>query len=125
MFRAWDIMNNSSTAELGFEVVDGVSPKVRSVSLTENPARNRTSFVINHDRPGSRVSVSLEVIDTNGRLLWNTLVNDNAHSGVSIIDWNVCSNSGQHLNPGMYIYKVTLVDTDGASLQECGKFVVI
>lgn len=125
VFRAWDIMNNSSTAELGFEVVDGVSPKVRSVSLTENPARNRTSFVINHDRPGSMVSVSLEVIDTNGRLLWNTLVNDNAHSGVSIIDWNVCSNSGQHLNPGMYIYKVTLADTDGASQQECGKFVVI
>lgn len=124
-FRAWDIMNNSSMDRLGFEVAEGVSPKVRSVSLTENPARSRTSFVINHDRPGSLATAMVEVIDANRRVLWNTLVNDNARSGVCIIDWNVCSSSGQPLNPGMYIYKVTLVDTDGASLQECGKLVVI
>lgn len=124
-FRAWDVLNNSSTATLGFEVKNGVNPTFSSVSLTENPVTDRTSFVIVHDRPGSLKSVTLQITDTGGRVLWNATRSDSGTTGVTVIDWNVMSDAGQHLQSGLYIYKVLLTDGDGGSESYCGKLVVL
>lgn len=125
MLRAWDVLNNSSVAYLGFEVVNGLSPQMLSVDLTDNPVRERTSFVITHNRPGSVASVTIEVADTGGRVLLRDSYTDYSASSVSMRDWNICGDSGQRLQRGLYIYKVTLEDTDGAAATATGKFVVL
>ena len=112
-FRAWDVLNNSSVAELRFQVVSGLQPRCFSVECTRNPATTSTTFIINHDRTGSLMDVELEVFDTSGRLLWKK-----AESGVSTdntytLDWDLTGSSGSRLRTGVYLYRV-LISTDGS-----------
>ena len=51
-FRAWDIMNNSSVQTLDFEVVNGLRPGLLSIMCSKSPARESTTFILSHDRPG-------------------------------------------------------------------------
>ena len=112
-FRAWDVLNNSSVAELTFNVVRGLTPRQFSVECTKNPATDYTSFVINHDRTGSQMDVALEVFDTSGRLLYS-----HSESGVSTdqtytLDWDLTVEGGSRLRTGVYLYRV-LISSDGS-----------
>ena len=62
-FRAWDILNNSSTATLDFVVAKSLQPTISSVGVSKNPAYNTTTFIVNHDMAGSKVDVCIEVFD--------------------------------------------------------------
>ena len=62
-FRAWDLLNNSSTKTLEFEVVRGLRPGLFSVICTQSPARESTTFVLSHNRPGSTLAVRMSVYD--------------------------------------------------------------
>ena len=123
-FRAWDILNNSSTAELTFEVVNGLEPTLFSVSCTDNPATTTTTFILNHDRRGSMVDVELEVFDMSGRLLWR-----HEESGVSTdntytMQWNLTVDGGQHLQTGVYLYRA-LIGSDGSQKASKAKKLII
>ena len=113
-FRAWDVHNNSSVAELAFTVVRGLEPNCYSVECTKNPARISTSFVINHDRTGSEMDVVLEVFDTSGRLLWAKQETGVSTDNTYTLDWDLTTSSGSRLQTGVYLYRV-LVSSDGSS----------
>lgn len=125
MFRAWDLLGNSSTKTIQFEVREGIRPQMLSVALTDNPARERTSFVITHDRPGSVESFELTVADSGGRVLWNGTYQDTSRSNISVFDWNLLSSSGQKLQRGLYVFKVVMHTTDGASCSASGKLIIV
>ena len=113
-FRAWDVHNNSSVAELAFTVVRGLEPNCYSVECTKNPARISTSFVINHDRTGSEMDIVLEVFDTSGRLLWAKQETGVSTDNTYTLDWDLTTSSGSRLQTGVYLYRV-LVSSDGSS----------
>ena len=104
MFRVWDVMNNSSVSVLEFKVVEGLKPEF-TVETTSNPARESTTFVVTHDRPGQEAEVTVRVFNTGGVLVWTGSTTRTSDSGVSMIQWNLCSSSGQRLQPGIYIVK--------------------
>ncbi len=62
-FRAWDVMNNSSTVTLDFNVDSSLSPDLINLTCTNNPAREQTTFIMRYDRPGTECSFMLEVFD--------------------------------------------------------------
>ena len=113
-FRAWDVHNNSSVAELAFTVVRGLEPNFFSMECTKNPARTSTSFIINHDRTGSTMDVALEVFDASGRLLWAKQETGVSTDNTYTLDWDLTTSSGSRLHTGVYLYRV-LVSSDGSS----------
>ena len=113
-FRAWDVLNNSSVAELTFTVVRGLEPHCFSVECTKNPATTNTSFIINHDRTGSEMDITLEIFDTSGRLLWTKQETGVSTDNTYTIDWDLTTNSGSSLQTGVYLYRV-LISSDGSS----------
>ena len=124
LFRAWDALNNSSTAELQFQVVRGLEPTLFNVDCTKNPAKTSTTFVISHDRAGSQVDVVLEIFDASGRQLWR-----HAETGISddqtyTIDWNLTTSGGHRLQTGVYFYRV-LLSSDGSTQASKAKKLVI
>lgn len=124
MLRAWDMMNNSSTVTIEFEVVKGLSPHVSNVTAIPIPAQDYTTFVFTHDRPENEVMVTLEVFDFSGRILWShselAVSTDNTYS----YTWDLCGSSGQPIGSGVYLYRVTMSSPSGKSQSKAQKILI-
>ena len=112
LFRAWDILNNSTTTELLFEVSEDAGSGEFNVTCTQNPASTNTQFVITHDRPGSELKVTLDVFDLGGRQLWRQTDTVMATNDTVTIDWNLNVAGGSRLHTGLYLCRLTLNDGD-------------
>ena len=123
-FRAWDALNNSTIAELQFQVVRGLEPTLFSVDCTKNPARTNTTFVIGHDRAGSQVDVVLEIFDASGRQLWRHSETGIAADQTYTIDWDLTTGGGHRLQTGVYFYRI-LLSSDGSTQASKAKKIVI
>ncbi len=124
LFRAWDILNNSSTAELSFRVVKGLEPTLFSVSCTDNPATTTTTFIVNHDRTGSPLDVVIEVFDMSGRQLWSHSESGVPSDGSYTTQWNLTIDGGRRLQTGVYLYRV-LVSNDGSTQASKAKKLIV
>lgn len=124
-FRAWDILNNSSTVSLDFNVVRGLTPKLFNVGITKNPASTSTTFIINHDRVGTTMDVDIDVFDASGRLLWTRHESGVSTSGAYTSTWNLCTDSGQQLQTGVYLYRVRVACEGSSQASKANKLVVI
>ena len=124
MFRAWDVMNNSTTVYLGFKVVSDLKPKF-SIDVTASPARESTAFVITHDRPGQNASVTIQVSSSDGMLQWTKTCRDESGSGVTVVDWNLHGNSGHRMQPGLYIVRAVVGTDGGGSSSATCKLVIV
>ena len=124
-FRAWDILNNQSTAELAFKVVKGLSPTIGNISVSENPAKSSTTFIVTHDRSGSRLDVDIEVFDMSGRLLWRHSDSGVQNTGTFTYEWNLTTDNGGQLQTGVYLYRVRLSSDGSGSTSKAKKLIVI
>ena len=124
MLRAWDVMNNSTTVYLGFKVVNDLKPKF-SIDVTASPARERTAFVITHDRPGQNANFTIQVMSSDGTIQWMTTQKDDSGSGVTVIDWNLHSNAGHRLRAGLYIVRASVGTDGGGSSSATCKLVIV
>ena len=124
LFRAWDTMNNCSTAKLTFNVVKSLSPTIYSVDVSKNPASTSTTFIISHSLAGCAVDVTIDVFDMSGRQLW-TASNRGSQTGVYTVDWNLTQDNGQRLQTGVYLYRVRMSADGSAVASKAKKLVVI
>jgi hypothetical protein len=105
MFRAWDVMNNSSVAYLNFVVSNSAKPQIFDVTASVNPAVTSTTFIISYDRPSAEATFSLEVFDYSGRKLFEKTETGSSSSGYYNMTWNLDTNSGGRLPAGIYLYR--------------------
>ncbi len=125
VLRAWDVLNNSNSATLGFVVVNNLKPKICNIRTTKNPARTNTSFIISHDQPGKEVVINIEVFDTAGRLVWNMALRDLSTNGITVTDWNLRGNGGEPLTPGIYIYRCTITYGENIKSTASEKLIIL
>ncbi len=118
-FRAWDLLNNSSTKSLSFEVVKGLEPTVYSVISYPNPVRMRevVHFSVDYDQPDELTEMAVDIYSPTGALVYRATEKGTEQHSFSISD--------VRLTPGIYVYRVTLTKTDGSSAGKSGKLVVI
>ena len=124
LFRAWDVLNNSSTAELTFFVDSKQEPSLISVICTDNPASSYTRFVINHDRTGSQMDVALEVFDTSGRKLWERTETGIPTDQTYVVEWDLTTGSGR-LRTGVYLYRVLISSNGSTQASQAKKLIVL
>ena len=109
------MLNNSSTAELSFNVARNVGEGEISVICTKNPATTTTSFIITHDRSNSEVDLTIDLYDMSGRQLWNTVRTAVPTEGTVTVDWDLKIGGGCRLRTGVYIYRIQLSGNGGTS----------
>jgi hypothetical protein len=124
LFRAWDMLNNSSVVQLEFNVVKGLEPTLFSVDCTKNPATTTTTFIVTHDRAGSQVDIELDIYDTSGRQLWKHTETGLSSSQAYTIDWDLTTSGGHRLQTGVYLYRV-LLSSDGSTQASKAKKIII
>ncbi len=110
--KAWDVMNNSGTAELEFYVVPEEELRVEQVMNYPNPTPGSTWFVFQHNQPpGTPARVRVRIYTLQG---WpvRTLREEETlpegvlnHSTVRIF-WDGRDEDGEPLATGVYLYKV-------------------
>jgi hypothetical protein len=125
LFRAWDVLNNPSTAELTFNVVKGLEPVFIDVDCTPNPAKTSTTFRIVHDRANSEMDVRLEIFDTSGRHLWTYEQSGVSSGSTYSLDWDLTIDGGRRLNTGLYLYRVNIASDGSSYASKVKKLIVI
>ena len=124
VFRAWDMLNNVSIAQLSFSVVKGLKPQC-TIECTQNPATDNTSFIITHDRSGMELNVGIDVFDMSGRLLWRHDEVGTSQGSAYTVDWNLTLDNGQKLDTGVYLYRVRLSSEGGTRTSKAKKLIVV
>lgn len=124
-FRVWDLLNNSTSVELQFEVVKGLDVNVNNVMVYPNPASEYVVFAMDHDRPRQPVSVQLFVYDFAGRMVWrnsgNYVTDDSSRFEMQ---WDLKSSAGRGVCDGLYLVKMVMVDADGTKDSKTTKMLV-
>ena len=124
-FRAWDVMNNSSTVTLDFNVDSSLSPDLINLTCTNNPAREQTTFIMRYDRPGTECSFMLEVFDFAGRKLWTHTEEGMSEDGIYRVNWNLTTSTGMPLSTGVYLYRATVSTPDSKAVSRANKIIIL
>ena len=125
LFRAWDVLNNSSTAELVFNVDKESGDGGVNVVCTKNPATTFTSFIITHDRSSTKLDVTLDIFDMSGRQLWKYIKYGIPTDGSVTIDWDLTIDGGSRLMTGVYIYRIQVEGNSGISATRANKLIIL
>ncbi|WP_225969322.1 type IX secretion system sortase PorU [Dokdonia sp. PRO95] len=111
-FKAWDVYNNSSTAELQFVVLGDEELELENVLNYPNPFVNYTEFWFNHNRPFEPLDVQVQIFTVSGKVVKTinqTVVTEGFLS--RSITWDGLDDFGQALGKGVYVYKITVKST--------------
>lgn len=123
--RAWDMLNNTSLAEIDFEVDSEYEPTILHVGASPNPAQTHTTFFFTYDLPGSECKYTLEVFDFAGRLLWSFDGEGSSSTGQFSIPWNLRVGGGYgRISPGIYLYRVSLTSGESKIVTKTQKLIV-
>lgn len=119
-FRVSDLLNNSSTKTLDFEVVRGLEPTIMRVWNFPNPVRQNTRFVIEHDRPETVINATVDIFDTSGRM-----VRTIRQSTLDEISWDAADHAGRKLQTGLYLYRVSIEFADRQVFSKMSKLMIV
>ncbi len=125
MFRSWDVLNNSSVAELSFVVDDKLVPGVYDIAATDNPVRSTTTFIVSHDRAGMPLDVEIEIFDLSGRKVASAKTNETAQGNTTLVRWDACSVGGSAVSTGVYLYRARITTAEGMMTSKAKKLIVL
>ena len=124
-FKVWNIVNISTTDTLTFNVVKGYKPVIVDLSATDNPAKTSTTFVLSHNLPATSLTMDVRVYDLAGRIVWSGSQTVASASSTCSLDWNLCSSSGNRVQPGVYIYWAAVRTESSKEVTKAKKIVVL
>jgi hypothetical protein len=124
-FRAWDVMNNSTTKTLDFKVAHGTRPAITSLTSSISPARSYTTFILAHNRPMSGISVTITVRDMTGRTVWKMHEQSNTSDAYYRADWDLTDTNGRLVEPGIYLFSAEIASTESKQSTKTEKLVVL
>ena len=125
-FKVWDIMNNSSTETITFEVVEELKPSVAELKASPSPARENVTFYLYHNRPEANINVTMMVYDMQGRLVWEQTEKtvSNYQEPYTTI-WNLTNGSGVRLSSGVYVYRAAISTDNSKEATKANKLIIL
>ena len=108
VIKAWDLLGNSTTDSLFFEVPSVQNPLLKNATNFPNPVISQTRFSFETNQLGKEIQTQLEIMDLTGQVLYissNKFINNNTRIN---IDWDGITASGTDLQKGVYYYRITV-----------------
>ncbi|WP_317047734.1 type IX secretion system sortase PorU [Marinirhabdus gelatinilytica] len=107
--KAWDVYNNSSTADIQFIVAGDDELEITRVLNYPNPFVNYTEFWFNHNRPFEPLEVQVQVFTVTGKVVWtkNQTISTDGFLSRDIV-WDGRDDFGDRIGKGVYVYKITV-----------------
>lgn len=123
-FRVWDIYNNSTNVSLDFNVVKSSNMSIENIFNAPNPMSDQTRFCFEHNQKGD-IDVTIRIYNISGQLV--KTLNDSRYGTSTRIEpiyWDGTSDSGSPLPSGVYIYNVTLTNSNNEKQSGYSKLVI-
>ena len=123
-FKVWDIYNNSTTVYLDFTVVKSNSIVIENLYNAPNPMTNYTNFGFEHNQSGN-IDIEINIYNISGQLV--KTIKDNRYGTSTRIDpiyWDGTSDSGAKLPSGVYLYNVTMTNSNNEKHSEYSKLII-
>ncbi len=117
--RAGDTYNNFTEAQTTFVVGEEQQLQLTNVYNYPNPFDQSTTFVLDHNRPGDDLSVSLDILDGQGRVV-ASLAREFPNSATRLEAVWGGHQSAQIMLPGIYVARITVQSL--SDQQACQKF---
>ena len=120
--KAWDVANNSSEAEIEFEVTGDFY--INSVQNRPNPASQYTYFSFSHNQADAKLNVMIEIFNLAGTRV-DYIVTEVGSDGLNSnpVYWNF-GESATALTNGIYIYRITARNNYDDITASSGKLVI-
>lgn len=112
--KAWDLHNNSSTAEITFVVDRKAKLELHRVLNYPNPFSTSTAFVFDHNKPQTTFEFEITVYALDGRpiVILSGKTGTVGNRSEPIL-WDGKNASGQMIPAGTYVYRILLTDEQG------------
>ncbi|WP_243832675.1 type IX secretion system sortase PorU [Myroides indicus] len=127
LFKAWDVYNNLSSAELQFVVAEQEDLKLEHVLNYPNPFVSYTEFWFTHNRPYETLDVQVQIMTVAGRIV--KTINQQVTTENNLcreIVWDGRDDFGDRIGKGVYIYKLTVRSNQtGHQAEKIEKLVVL
>ncbi len=125
-FKVWDIYNNSSEAYTEFLVAESATLALNHVLNYPNPFTTKTSFFFEHNRPCNTLDVQVQVYTVSGKLI-KTINRSVTCEGYRVddLDWDGRDDFGDPIGKGVYVYRLKIRDSEGATAEKYEKLVVL
>jgi hypothetical protein len=123
-FKVWDIYNNSTTVYLDFTVVKSNSIVIENLYNAPNPMTSYTNFGFEHNQSGN-IDIEINIYNISGQLV--KTIKDSRYGTSTRIDpiyWDGTSDSGAKLPSGVYLYNVTMTNSNNEKRSEYSKLII-
>lgn len=123
--KVWDIYNNSGSAQIAFKVVNSQLMSIEEPRCIPNPVTDQAGFSFGHNQIGNNMDVVVRIYDIMGRLV--TELHEQVY-GVSTrtnpIPWDGCASNGKKLPHGVYVYAITVTNTQQETATISSKLII-
>jgi hypothetical protein len=107
---AWDILNNSTTAELNFVVSDGSMETLVNVINYPNPSTNFTNFGFEHDGSAGEALITIRIFDTSGKNVDILQYNRPSEGSREVdLEWE---HGEKNILEGIYMYQIEMLNLE-------------
>lgn len=117
--KAWDVLNNSSEAQIEFVVIDESGEGLQNVFNYPNPFTTNTKFMFEHNMAANELDVLVDIYTVSGKLIKSieatSIVNGKR---VDNIAWDGTDDYGEDIGKGVYLYKIKARSADLGQTQE-------
>ncbi len=121
--RCWNIFNYSGTATISFCVANDRNAQIGQFASAPNPAHDRTTIRVEHNQPGSALSVRVDIYSLTGALVRHIDIEPPSGSCTATYDWDFSSDAGALVGRGVYAARAVITTADGTTLSKVAKIV--
>lgn len=124
--KIWDVYNNSTKSYTEFIVAKSADMALSHVLNYPNPFTTKTQFYFEHNQCCQTLEVELQIFTISGKLV-KTITQLVAAEGnrSNPIDWDGRDDYGDKIGRGVYLYKLKVKTSEGATAEKIEKLVIL
>jgi hypothetical protein len=124
--KVWDVYNNSSLATTEFVVSASSELMLNHVLNYPNPFTTKTQFFFEHNQCCQLLNIQLQIFTISGKLVKNISKYVQAEGYRSDpIAWDGRDDFGDRIGRGVYIYRLRVRNSKGATAEKYEKLVIL
>ncbi|MEG2218477.1 MAG: type IX secretion system sortase PorU [Muribaculaceae bacterium] len=116
-FSINDLAGNNATSSISFYILP--PNPASTLDVEESPAREKATFILNHEYNSATPEVTIKVFDANNNLVWTKATTSFPH------EWNLTDIKGNRIGEGIYTFNAIIKSNNQYGHTDTKKIVVI